>query len=458
MKLWGGRFAPGAGSQAQRFTASIGFDRRLYQEDIAGSQAHARMLAAQGIITSPEAESIINALEEIRQEISSGQFVFALADEDIHMNVERRLLEKLGPGGGKLHTARSRNDQVALDMHIFVRESASAVVRLITALQVALVDKATVYQEAVMPGCTHLQAAQPVLLAHHLLAYFHMLERDRARFLECRARANVSPLGACALAGTSFPIAPELVAKELGLDGVYANSIDAVSDRDFVIEFISAAGLLMVHLSRLGEELVLWSSQPWAWVELSDAYSTGSSIMPQKKNPDTAELIRGKTGRVVGHLMAMLMVMKGLPLAYNSDMQEDKEGLFDTVDTVTACLETMAGMVGSLTFNRARALAAAAQGHTTATELADYLVRQGVPFREAHAVVGRLVRLALSRGVELDGLDLADLQGASPHLGPEALQLLDPVAAVEAKNSPGGTAPARVSRALAMARATLSAR
>jgi argininosuccinate lyase len=416
------------------------------------------MLAAQGIITPAEAEGIINALEEIRQEISSGQFSFALEDEDIHMNVERRLTEKLGPTGGKLHTARSRNDQVALDMHIFVRDRAAEVIRLITALQAALVDRATVYQDAVMPGCTHLQPAQPVLLAHHLLAYFHMLERDRGRFVECRARANISPLGACALAGTSFPIAPGLVAKELGFDGVYANSIDAVSDRDFVIEFISAASLLMVHLSRLAEELVLWSSQPWAWVELSDAYSTGSSIMPQKKNPDTAELIRGKTGRVVGHLMAMLMVMKGLPLAYNSDMQEDKEGLFDTVDTVHACLETMAGIVGSLTFNRERALAAASQGHTTATELADYLVRQGLPFREAHAVVGRLVHLALSRGVELDGLTLAELQEASSRFGPEALSLLDPGAAVRAKTSPGGTAPARVSRALAMAREALSAR
>ncbi|HAI20955.1 MAG TPA: argininosuccinate lyase [Clostridiales bacterium UBA8153] len=458
MKLWGGRFAPGAGGQAQRFTASIGFDRRLYQEDIAGSQAHARMLAAQGIITPVEAGSIIDALDEIGQEIGSGQFTFALEDEDIHMNVERRLLEKLGSVGGKLHTARSRNDQVALDMHMFVRNGAAEVVRRITALQSALVDRATVYQDAVMPGCTHLQAAQPVLLAHHLLAYFHMLERDRGRFLECRARANLSPLGACALAGTSFPIAPELVAKELGFDGVYANSIDAVSDRDFVIEFISAAALVMVHLSRLAEELVLWSSQPWAWVELSDAYSTGSSIMPQKKNPDTAELIRGKTGRVVGHLMAMLMVMKGLPLAYNSDMQEDKEGLFDAVDTVNGCLETMAGIVGSLAFNRERALAAAAKGHTTATELADYLVRQGVPFREAHAVVGRLVRLALSRGVELDGLSLADLQGASSCFGPEALQLLDPVAATGAKTSPGGTAPANVARALAVARRVLSER
>ncbi|MEW6524679.1 MAG: argininosuccinate lyase [Bacillota bacterium] len=458
MKLWGGRFDAGAGKAAQRFTASIDFDRRLYREDIAGSQAHARMLAAQGIIEPGEAERIVQALEEIRQEIASGQFTFRVDDEDIHMNIERRLLEKLGPGGGKLHTARSRNDQVALDMHLFLRDRTDQVLQLITALQAALVAKAESHPDAVIPGFTHLQVAQPVLFAHHLLAYFHMLERDRRRFSGCRERINVSPLGGCALAGTSFPIAPELVARELGFDGVYANSIDAVSDRDFVIEFLAAASLLMVHLSRLAEELVLWSTQQFGFVELSDEYATGSSIMPQKKNPDTAELVRGKTGRVVGHLVAMLVVMKGLPLAYNSDMQEDKEGLFDAVDTVVMCLETMAGVVESLNLKEDQAAAAAGHGYSTATELADYLAKKGVPFRQAHGVAGRLVRVALARGVELSGLSLADLQAESPLFDSDALELLDPATAVRAKSSPGGTGPREVAKALASARETLSRR
>ncbi len=458
MKLWGGRFSKRAGSGAQRFTASIAFDRRLYAEDIAGSQAHARMLAACGIIEPDAAQRIVDALGEIVAEIERGEFVFRKEDEDIHMNIERRLIEKLGPAGGKLHTARSRNDQVALDMHLFLRSAIDRLLPLVSGLQDALLQLADRYPGAVMPGYTHLQVAQPVVLGHHLLAYFNMLERDRGRLLDCRRRANVMPLGACALAGTSFPIDPRLVAGELGFDGLYANSMDAVSDRDFIVEFMAAASLIMVHLSRLGEELVLWSSQEFGLVELDDSYATGSSIMPQKKNPDTAELVRGKTGRVVGHLVGMLMVLKGLPLTYNSDLQEDKEGLFDTVDTLAACLETMAGTVSTLKFNRERAAQAAGRGFSTATELADYLVVRGLPFRQAHAVVGRLVRTALERGVGLDELDIDDLRSESQLFAPDALELLRPETAVARRTSPGGTAPELVTRELARARALLYSR
>ena len=455
VKAWGGRFGKETDKMAEEFTSSVDFDKRLYRQDIRGSIAHARMLAAQGIIAADESELIANALREIEKEIEAGSFPFSSEHEDVHMNVERRLIEKIGEAGGKLHTARSRNDQVALDMHLYVMEEIDDFIRGIARLQEALVHVAESNISAVMPGYTHLQRAQPVLLAHHLMAYFWMLQRDRERLTSCRERADMMPLGAAALAGTSFPIDPKRVAAELGFSRTYENSMDAVSDRDFVIEFAFNLTLIMMHLSRLCEELVLWSSGEFGFVELPDEFSTGSSIMPQKKNPDVPELVRGKTGRVYGNLIALLTLMKGLPLAYNRDMQEDKEPLFDSVDTVLACLDVMAEMLPRLRFSRSRLEEAAVSGFSTATDLTDYLTRKGVPFREAHRVVGGLVKRCIEDGKRLTDVGPEELKGTHPAFDDDALQLVDARASVESRRSPGGTSPEQVLAQIGKARSLL---
>ncbi len=458
-KPWGGRFSAEGGRAAEAFTASIGFDRRLWRQDIAGSIAHARALARAGVLTAAEAETIIRGLEEIAAEIARGDFPFRTEYEDIHLNIERRLVEKIGPLGGKLHTGRSRNDQVALDMHLYMKDEIRTILAEVAALQRALVDLAERHLDppALMPGYTHLQRAQPVLFSHHLLAYFWMLERDRGRLADCLRRTDLSPLGAAALAGTAYPVDPEATARELGLAGVYENSLDAVSDRDFLLEFLAAAAILMVHLSRLGEELVLWSSAEFGFVEPDDAYATGSSIMPQKKNPDVAELVRGKAGRVFGHLMGLLTVMKGLPLAYHTDMQEDKEAVFDVVDTLHQVLPVLAALISTLHVRRERLRAALAGDHSGATDLADYLVRRGMPFREAHEVVGRVVRHCLEAGRALEELTAEELRRFSPLFGEDAPAVVAPEAVVAARRARGGTAPERVREQLARARQALAA-
>lgn len=445
MKLWSGRFTEETNKLVESFTASVPFDKRLYREDIAGSIAHTKMLAHQGIISREEAEAIVRELEAIRQEIERGEFEWKLEHEDVHMNIEAALIERLGQIGAKLHTGRSRNDQIALDMRLYVKRATGEVIAAIVELQRALLALAEAHPDAVMPGYTHLQRAQPVLFAHHLLAYFWMLERDKGRFADCARRADVSPLGAGALAGSTLSLDPEFVARELGFAEVFRNSVDAVSDRDFVAEFLSACAILMMHLSRLAEEIVLWSSAEFGFVELSDAYATGSSMMPQKKNPDVAELVRAKTGRVYGHLMAMLTVLKGLPLSYNRDLQEDKEGLFDAVDTVLSCLEVMAGMLRTIKVNEARMRGAAEEGFLLATDLAEYLVRKGMPFREAHRVVGELVRYCLEEGKGLRDLkELWELKGFSELFEEDVFELLLVDASVAARRTPGGTAPEEV--------------
>jgi argininosuccinate lyase len=456
MKLWGGRFQKETDALVEAFNASIDFDKRLYAEDIRGSMAHCRMLAACGIISRAEAELIIEGLHEIKAEIERGEFVFSAAMEDIHMHVEKRLIELIGPVGGKLHTARSRNDQVALDLHMYVKKEILATAALIKNLQETLLETAAAHQDVIMPGYTHLQRAQPVLFAHHLLAYFWQLQRDRTRFLESYQRADWMPLGAGALAGTTFPINREMVAEELGFKQLYENSMDAVSDRDFVVEFLANASLLMTHLSRLSEDLILWNSQEFGFVELDDAFTTGSSIMPQKKNPDVAELVRGKTGRVYGHLLALLTVLKGLPLTYNKDLQEDKEGLFDTADTIKMSLTLYAAMLRTLRVNREKMYAAAAGDFASATDLADYLVRKGLPFREAHAVVGRLVAWCIAEKRSLPELTVSELQVHSPLFTEEALPLLTPEAVVAARASRGGTAAAAVAEQLQKAKQALA--
>ena len=457
MNSWKGRFRAPLDPRALRFSSSLGVDRRLYQEDIDGSLAHLEMLAKQKILSDGDARKLRRALLEIRKEIASGKMRLTVPEgvhdrfvaEDVHMAIENRLLEKVGERGGMLHTARSRNDQIALDERLYLRKVIQEIARRIVGVQRTLIAKAEEYGTIIMPGYTHLQRAQPVLLAHHLLAYVAMLDRDRERYLDCLKRAATSPLGAGALAGTSFPIDRHRVAQRLGLHGVVENSIDAVSDRDTLIEFISASAMTMMHLSRLGEELVLWSSQEWRFVEVGDAFSTGSSIMPQKKNPDMAELIRGKTGRVYGDLMALLTVMKGLPLAYNRDMQEDKEPLFDAADTVLDSLEIAAPMIRSLTFFRDRFDAELGTDFLLATELADYLVRHGLPFRQAHGIVGKLVALCVDRGLSLSQLPLNEYRRLSPLFGKDVGGLLDARVSVTRKRSAGSTAPQEVKRSLA---------
>jgi argininosuccinate lyase len=446
-----GRFQKDADKLVQRYTASIPFDQRLYQHDIAGSLAHAKMLAKQSIITDKEAELIGMGLVLIREEIEQGQFQFKAELEDIHMNIEARLTEKIGDIAGKLHTARSRNDQVAVDLRLFCKEAIADAISGLRGLQSALLDVAEANKDVVVPGYTHLQRAQPILLAHHLLAYFEMLERDAQRFQDCLKRTDVMPLGSGALAGVPYAIDRAFVAKQLGFSQISQNSLDAVSDRDFVIEYEAAASVAMMHLSRLGEELVLWSSAEFGFIEIDDAYATGSSIMPQKKNPDVAELGRGKTGRVYGHLMGMLTTMKGLPLSYNRDLQEDKEGLFDTVDTLLSTLAVFAGMVKTLKVKAERTNQAASQSYILATDVADYLVKKGLPFRQAHSVVAKLVSYAVEKGKELHQLELGEYRQFSPLFDAGVLDITV-ASSIKARNVVGGTAPEQVDIQLARAR------
>ncbi len=451
-KLWGGRFAQPTNAFMESFSASIHYDARLFRQDIQGSIAHCRMLARQKIIADNEAERIVAGLLEVRAELEAGKLPFLDKLEDIHMHVESRLQELIGPVAGKLHTARSRNDQVATDLRLWLREESDAIREALRALQQTLLDLATTHTETIMPGFTHLQNAQPVTLGHHFMAYHEMLARDHQRFLELRKRINQMPLGSAALAGTPFPIDREWVAQELGFEGLCTNSLDAVSDRDFVIETAAAAALIMTHLSRLSEELILWSSPAFGFIELSDAFATGSSIMPQKKNPDAPELVRGKTGRVTGHLVGLLTLMKGLPLAYNRDMQEDKEAIFDVVDTVRGALKIFTGMLAEIRVHGDVMAQAAKAGFTTATDLADYLVRKEIPFRQAHEISGRLVRLCVESHRSLDQLTLGEMQAVEPRIDADVMRILTVDASVNARQAIGGTAFATVRQAIATAR------
>ncbi len=448
-KPWGGRFQGGTDREVEAFTSSLDFDQRLYRQDIAGSQAHARMLARQGIITAQEADAIVRGLEEVRGEIEAGEFSWDPALEDVHMAIEARLIEKIGEVGRKLHTARSRNDQVALDVRLYLAAEVEGLLADLTELRRAGARLARGHLGVMMPGYTHLQRAQPVLFAHHLLAYDEMWRRDQARLTDSLARIRVSPLGAAALAGTTFPIDPHFTAGQLGFPEVFRNSLDAVGDRDFLLEFLAHASIIMVHLSRLAEELVLWSGSEFGFVELADAYATGSSIMPQKKNPDVPELVRGKCGRVCGHLLGLLMTLKGLPLAYNRDLQEDKEPLFDTLDTVKAAVQIMAGLLSHLKVRPERMAAALYGGFLTATDMADYLVTKGVPFRTAHEQVGRTVRHAEIHQKELWELTLEEIRGFAPQADADLFDWLKMENSAARHTSPGGTAPARVAEALA---------
>ncbi len=455
MRLWGGRFRKKPDELAHQFTSSLSFDRRLAGHDIAGSIAHARMLGRCRIISAEEARQLEAGLESVRAGLASGEVELDPASEDIHTEVERLLGEQVGALAGKLHTARSRNDQVALDLRLFLREEIDSLRQGIAALQKALVDAAERNMEAVLPGYTHLQRAQPVLLAHHLLAYFNMFQRDRERLADCRKRVNVCPLGAAALAGTSFPVDPGFVAEQLGFDAVFANSMDAVSDRDFVLEFLSDAAVAMVHVSQLGAQLVLWSSAEFGFVRLDDAWCTGSSIMPQKRNPDAAEVARSRAGRVIGDLVAMLTVAKGLTLSYNRDFQEDKEAVFDAIDTLSGAVEVLREMISTAAFQKQRMEAALQEGFLTATEVADYLVRRGLPFREAHGLVGQVVRYCEKQGTTMEHLTTEEWRSFSREFQDDITECISPRGAVEAKGSPGGTAPARVQEQIAAARKLL---
>jgi argininosuccinate lyase len=443
-KLWGGRFSQPTDKFVEEFTASIDFDKRLYHQDIRGSVAHARMLGRQGIIPQEDVEKIINGLLHILQQIEAGQFDFSIGLEDIHMNIEARLSEKIGEAGKRLHTGRSRNDQVALDIRLYLRDEIVEVVAYLDMLVDSLLNQAEANLDVVMPGFTHLQSAQPILFSHHLLAYVEMFKRDKARMEDCFKRINVLPLGAGALAGTTFPIDREYVAEQLDFPAVTRNSLDSVSDRDFALEFMAASSILMMHLSRFSEELIIWSTSAFRFVDLSDGFCTGSSIMPQKKNPDVPELVRGKTGRVYGNLMALLTVMKALPLAYNKDMQEDKEPLFDTIDTVKGSLKIFADMVKEMRVNVAAMGRAAGQGFSTATDVADYLVRKGLPFRDAHEAVGKAVAYCLENEMELAALSLAEWQLFSPHFSDDIFATITVEASVNARDVIGGTARKRV--------------
>jgi len=447
-KLWGGRFATKTTASTEAFTASIDVDARLYRHDIMGSIAHTKMLARQHIISSREAQKIVRGLKVIQDEIEKGTFPFSASDEDIHMNIERRLIEKIGPAGGKLHTARSRNDQVTLDMRLFLREEVGRICTDLRALQQELARAAKRHIDVIMPGYTHLQRAQPVLLSHHLLAYFEMFGRDHDRFADALVRINVLPLGSGALAGTTFPIDRIYVAKLLKFPEVSRNSVDAVSDRDFVMEFLAAAAILFVHLSRLAEELVLWSSQEFGFIELPDRYCTGSSMMPQKKNPDVPELIRGKTGRVFGHLHWVLTLMKGLPLAYNRDLQEDKIPLFDTVDTVKGSIVIVREIIREMIVRKERMAEAVHDGFMNATDLADYLVGRGVPFRSAHGIAGRIVQECGAQGRRIEDLSLPELKRFCRKIEKDVYPYLSAEAAIERRRALGGTARSNVLRRL----------
>lgn len=439
-KLWGGRFTQPTDKFVEEFTASIEFDQRLYAYDIQGSKAHAQMLGKQEIIAVEEAEQIVAGLDGILKDIEAGKVEFTVELEDIHMNIEARLIERIGAVGGKLHTGRSRNDQVAVDIRLYLRDEIDIVLGYLSALEASLIKQAEENLDIIMPGYTHLQTAQPVLYSHHMLAYREMISRDISRLQDLRARFNVMPLGAGALAGTTFPIDREWVAEQLGFDGVTRNSLDSVSDRDFAIEFCSFSSILMMHLSRLSEELILWSSADFNFIELSDAFCTGSSIMPQKKNPDVPELVRGKTGRVYGNLMSMLTLMKSLPLAYNKDMQEDKEPLFDTLDTVKGSLKVFADMIAEMAVKGDNMRIAAARGFSTATDVADYCVRKGLPFRQAHEVVGKTVRFCVENNKDIPELSLAEFREFSELIEADIYDYVTLEASVNARKATGGTA------------------
>ncbi len=443
-KLWGGRFSAQTEKTVEDFTESISFDARLWKYDIEGSIAHVTMLGRQKIISKKEAALIIKGLNEISAEIESGKFKFSQALEDVHMNIERALIKKTGPVGGKVHTARSRNDQVALDIRLYLRDEITGIIQLINKLRKVFVSLAEKNIDTIMPGYTHLQRAQPVLLSHHLLAYFEMLGRDLARFKDCLGRVNVLPLGSAALAGTTLPIDRHYVAKLLKFPAVSENSIDTVSDRDFAAEFMASSSILMMHLSRLSEEIIMWNSEEFKFIELPDAFTTGSSIMPQKKNPDVLELARGKTGRVYGHLMSILTIMKALPLAYNRDMQEDKEPLFDTADTIKACLGVLMKMLPLVRFKRKVMEKATAAGFLTATDLAEYLVKKGVPFRDAHSITGRVVKYCIDKNKTLPDMDLNELKQFSDLIGKDISHYISVEVSVNGKKSYGGTSREKV--------------
>lgn len=450
--MWGGHYSQGPAETMARINASIDFDQVLYKQDIAGSQAHCRMLAAQGILPQADADAILRGLEQVKAEIESGKMEYSLALEDIHMHVEARLKEIIGEAAGRLHTARSRNDQAVTDFRLWVRDAVDALDASLKALQTALVDRAEEHAETIMPGFTHLQVAQPVTLGHHLMAYAEMFKRDRGRFADARKRLNECPLGTAALAGTSFPIDREMTARALGFDRPSANSLDA-SDRDFALEFLAACAICSQHLSRMAEELIIWSSSQFGFIKLSEAFTTGSSIMPQKRNPDGAELVRGKSGRVYGALISLLTTCKGLPLAYNKDLQEDKEPVFDAAETLDICLQVTAGMIRDFTANTQRMRESAMSGYSTATDLADWLVRSlNLPFREAHHVTGRVVKLAESKGCRLDELSLAEMQDVHPQITQDVFNVLSVEASVNSRMSFGGTAPQRVKQAIAVFR------
>ena len=453
---WGGRFTESTDAFVAAFTASVDFDRRMYAQDLRGSIAHAQMLARVGVLSAADCAAIIEGLEEIRAEIESGTFTWSTALEDVHMNIEARLTERIGDAGKRLHTGRSRNDQVATDLRLYLRDALDALLLEMRRLLAGIAGLAEREAATIMPGFTHLQVAQPVTFGHHLLAWFEMVKRDHERFLDCRKRLNIMPLGAAALAGTSYPLDREYTAQLLGFAAPSANSLDAVSDRDFAIEFTAAAAIFMTHLSRIAEELVLWSSAQFAFVDLPDRFCTGSSIMPQKKNPDVPELVRGKTGRVNGHLVALLTLMKSQPLAYNKDNQEDKEPLFDTVDTLHGCLRAFADLIPAVCPQRERMLEAARRGFATATDLADYLVRKGLAFRDAHEVVGKAVRLGVETGRDLAEMSLAELQRFSPLITEEVFAVLSLEGSVAARNVFGGTAPERVRQAALVAQQWVS--
>jgi argininosuccinate lyase len=454
-KLWSGRFQKETDTLVEDFHSSISFDQRLYKYDIKGSIAHARMLGRIGVLLPNEADAIVCGLEEVLADIEAGRVEFSVEAEDIHMNVEQLLTDKIGEFGKKLHTARSRNDQVALDIRMYLKDEIDRIIVLLRGLQLSLLDLAEKHIDTVMPGYTHLQRAQPVTYGHHLMAYCEMFRRDQERLIDCRRRTDVMPLGAGALAGTTFSLDRSFVAEQLGFNAVTENSLDAVSDRDYAVEFTAAASLIMVHLSRFCEEIILWSSAEFSFVELDDAYSTGSSMMPQKKNPDVAELIRGKSGRVFGDLQALLTMLKGLPLAYNKDMQEDKEALFDAVDTVKKCLIIFRPMLETIRVKKNIMAEAARGGFTNATDLADYLVRRGVPFREAHEMSGKAVLYCLEKGLTLDGMSIIELKKFSPLVEEDVFKAIDIKQCVEARKVSGGPAPEKVAEAIAKARQRL---
>jgi len=455
-QAWGGRFSESTDAFVAQFTASVDFDQRLYRQDIEGSIAHARMLAQVGVLSEQDRDAIIEGLEAIQDEIERGEFNWQVALEDVHMNIEARLTERIGLAGKRLHTGRSRNDQIATDIRLYLRDVIDTVIAEIERLQTGLVDLAEREADTIMPGFTHLQVAQPVTFGHHLLAWFEMLQRDKSRFADCRKRMNISPLGAAALAGTSYPIDRHYSAQLLGFDGPAENSLDAVADRDFAIEFCAASALVMTHLSRYSEELVLWTSAQFQFIELPDRFCTGSSIMPQKKNPDVPELVRGKTGRVNGHLISLLTLMKGQPLTYNKDNQEDKEPLFDTADTLLGCLRAFADMAPHIKARRENMRQAARQGFATATDLADYLVRKGLPFRDAHEVVGQAVQQGLASHRDLAELSLAELRQFSDQIEDDVFTVLSLDGSVAARAHFGGTAPEQVRAAVKRARLRLA--